>query len=89
MPIKPIKSMVLYSGFAITVSRGRIIQVAFSSRKSHRAQQPETATAVPQLLYPEAATAKWLFPQEKATVHSSQKRLQALWNRSKPIAKPL
>jgi hypothetical protein len=31
------------------------------------------ATAVPQLLYPETTAAKWLFPQEKATLHGAEK----------------
>jgi hypothetical protein len=35
--------------------------------------QPVQATAVPQLLYPETTTAKWLFPQEKATSHGAGK----------------
>jgi hypothetical protein len=30
-------------------------------------------TAVPQLLYPEAATAEWVFPQEKLTLHDARK----------------
>ena len=30
-------------------------------------------TAVPQLLYPETTAAKWLFPQEKATLHGAGK----------------
>jgi hypothetical protein len=35
--------------------------------------EPVRATAVPQLLYPETTTAKWLFPQEKATSHGAGK----------------
>ncbi len=40
-------------------------------------------TAVSQLLPPEATSAEWLFPQEKATLHCGQKRLHQLRNRSK------
>ena len=40
-------------------------------------------TAVPQLLYAEVTTAKWVFPQEKPTLCHRRKRLQVLWNRSK------
>jgi hypothetical protein len=42
-----------------------------------------TATAVPQLLYPETTAAKWLFPQEKATSHGAGKDtliVEPLWN---------
>ena len=39
-------------------------------------------TAVSQLLYPEAADAKWLFHQEKATFRNCEKWLHELWNRS-------
>jgi VWFA-related protein len=50
--------------------------------------QLSTPAAVPQLLYDEVTRAKWVFPQEKPTLCHRRNRLQVLWNRSQPIARP-
>src|SRR5208283_1658234 len=42
-------------------------------------------TAVSQCLCPEADSAKWIFPQERATFHRVQKRIHSLRNRSKGL----
>ena len=42
-------------------------------------------TAVPELLYPGAIIAKWLFPQEKATSHDPRIWVHELWNRSRAV----
>src|SRR5208283_1580999 len=42
--------------------------------------------AVSQCLCPEADSAKWIFPQERATFHRVQKRIHSLRNRSSKAA---
>src|SRR5208283_6004284 len=43
------------------------------------------STAVSQCLCPEADSAKWIFPQERATFHRVQKRIHSLRNRSSHV----
>jgi len=47
--------------------------LAPAARKKQKAALPHGFTPVPELLYPEAAALKWLFRQEKATLHNVRK----------------